>query len=109
MECEPTISPLVLASHAVVFRGLVLPPPHKRLLTQTPHSFPFVLLLKHLSQSLSRPCPMISKQIAVYCGRFRFPRAGEYFVSSYEVLRETNSIRESKTECRRYYGEIYSI
>ena len=29
-----------LASHAVVFRGLVLPPPHKRLLTQAPHSFP---------------------------------------------------------------------
>ena len=31
---------LIIASHAVVFRGLVLPPPHKRLLTQAPHSFP---------------------------------------------------------------------
>ena len=29
-----------IASHAVDFRGLVLPPPHKRLLTQAPHSFP---------------------------------------------------------------------
>ena len=31
-----------LASHAVVFRRLVSPPPHKRLLTQAPHSFPIV-------------------------------------------------------------------
>ena len=49
----------VLASHAVVFRGLVLPPPHKRLLTQAPHSFPIVLLPKHPSQSPSRHCLMI--------------------------------------------------
>ena len=31
------------------------------------------------------------------------------FVCLYEVLRETNSIRESKEECRRYQGEICSI
>ena len=39
-----------LASHAVVFEGLVVPPPHKRLLNQAPHSFPIVLLPKHPSQ-----------------------------------------------------------
>ena len=64
-----------LASHAVVFRGLVLPPPHKRLLTQAPHSFPIVLLPKHPSQSPSRHCLTISNQIAGFNGRFRFPRA----------------------------------
>ena len=31
------------------------------------------------------------------------------FVCLYEVLRETNSIRESKEECRRYQREICSI
>ena len=36
---NPTICRLTVASHAFVFRGLVLPPPHKRLLTQAPHSF----------------------------------------------------------------------
>ena len=66
---------VVLASHAVVFRGLVLPPPHKRLLTQAPHSFPIVLLPKHLSQLPSRHSLMTSNQIAGYNGRFRFPRA----------------------------------
>ena len=64
-----------LASHAVVFRGLVLPPPLKRLLTQAPHSFPIVLLPKHPSQSPSRHCPMISNRIPGYNGRFRFSRA----------------------------------
>ena len=66
---------LHVASHAVVFRRLVLPPPHKRLLTQAPHSFPIVLLRKHPSQSPSRHCLMTSNQIAGYNGRFRFPRA----------------------------------
>ena len=65
----------LVASHAVVFRGLVLPPPHKRLLTQAPHSFPIVLLPKHPSQSPSRHCLVTSNQIAGYNGRFRFPRA----------------------------------
>ena len=64
-----------LASHAVVFRGLVLLPPHKRLLTQAPHSFPIVLLPKNPSQLPSRHCLMTSNQIAGYNGRFRFPRA----------------------------------
>ena len=65
----------VIASHAVVFRRLVLLPPHKRLLTQTPHSFTIVLLPKHPSQSPSSHCLMISNQIAGYNGRFRFPQA----------------------------------
>ena len=65
----------MVASHAVVFRGLVLLPPHKRLLTQAPHSFPIVLLPKHPSQSPSRHCLTISNQIAGFNGRFRFPRA----------------------------------
>ena len=64
-----------LTSHAVVFGVLVLPPPHKRLLTQAPHSFPIVLLPKHPSQSPSSHCPMVSNQIAGYNGRFRLPRA----------------------------------
>ena len=68
-------SSIEVASHAVVFRGLVLPPPHKRLLTQAPHSFPIVLLPKHPSQLPSRYCLMTSNQIAGYNGRFRFPRA----------------------------------
>ena len=54
---------LVIASHAVVFRGLVLPPPHKRLLTQAPNSFPIVLLPKHPGQSPSRHCLMMLNQI----------------------------------------------
>ena len=65
----------LVASHAVVSRGLVLLPPHKRLLTQAPHSFPIVLLPKHPSQSPSRHCLTISNQIAGFNGRFRFPRA----------------------------------
>ena len=70
-----SLSAFYLASHAVVFRGLVLPPPHKRLLTQAPHSFPIVLLPKHPSQLPSRHSLMTSNQIAGYNGRFRFPRA----------------------------------
>ena len=72
-----------VASHAVVFRGLVLPPPHKRLLTQAPHSFPIVLLPKHPSQSPSRHCLMTSS----YNGCFRFLRATVSTVSV-TVLRD---------------------
>ena len=64
-----------LASYAVVFEGLVVPPPHKSLLNQAPHSFPIVLLPKHPSESPSKHCLMISSQITGYKGRFRFPRA----------------------------------
>ena len=55
----------MVASHAVVFRGLVLPAPHKHLLTQVPHSFPIVLLLKHPCQLPSRHCLMMSNQIVL--------------------------------------------
>ena len=72
-----------VASHAVVFRGLVLPPPHKRLLTQAPHSFPIVWFPKHPSQSPSRHCLMISNQIAGYNGRFR-----EFCTVSGTILRD---------------------
>ena len=64
---------VLLASHAVVFRGLILLPPHKRLLNRAPHSFPIVFLPNNPSQSQLRYCLTMSNQMAGSKGHFCLP------------------------------------
>ena len=97
--------PTFFSSHVskfspVVFRALVLLPPHKRLLHRAPHSFPIVLLPNNPSQSQSRYCLTMSNQMAGYKGSFCLPRscgAGNFLSTSGTASHGWNA--KKKIEC----------